>query len=165
VSAEERTGVFRELTPEVAADARALLATVGHGALATLEHEDGYPMVTRIGLAMMPDGMPTTLVSELSGHTAALRADPRCAVMVGDPGKGDPLAHPRLTLTCRAAEVARGSDLHAAAREAYLARHPKAKLYDDFADFLFMRLLPERGSYVAGFGAAYRLGPADIAGG
>ena len=162
VGESKRTGVFREPTPEAVAEARSLLAVARHGALATLAPEDGHPMVTRIGIAVLPDGMPVTLVSELAGHTPALRADPRCAVMVGEPGKGDPLAHPRLTLKCRAEAIERGSAAHGAAREVYLAAHRKARLYVDFTDFLFVRLVPEGASYVAGFGAAYRLAGADL---
>src|SRR5690606_6950665 len=146
----------RPVTPEVLAEARALLASARHGALGGLSTEDGAPMVTRIGLAVTEGGVPVTLISTLAGHTPALRHDPRCAVMVGEPGKGDPLAHPRLTLSCKAEFLERGSHAEAPVRAAYLASHPKARLYVDFADFVFVRLTPVSASYVAGFGAAYR---------
>ena len=161
MSASEKPPVLRELTPEVAGEARALLAASRHGALATLG-ADGHPQVSRIGIATLANGLPVTLVSELAAHTAALRADPRCAVMVGEPGKGDPLAHPRLSLTCRAEAVAADDRELDSIRETYLAAHPKAKLYAGFSDFLFIRLVPMGASYVAGFGAAYRMTPSDL---
>ena len=160
----KRTEVFRELTPEALAEARAVLRAAGHAALATLSPEDGHPQVSRIGIAVMADGVPVTLVSDLAAHTPALRADPRCSLMAGDPGKGDPLAHPRVMLKCRANAIERGTPHEAEARAAYLAAHPKAKLYADFADFHFIRLAPESGSYNAGFGKAYRLTAKDLSG-
>lgn len=158
----KRTEVFRELTPEACAEAKALLGSNRHAALAALSPEEGHPMVSRIGLAVMADGCPVTLISELAGHTPALRADPRCSLLVGEPGKGDPLAHPRVMLKCRAEPVIKGTPTEATARAAYLAVHPKAKLYVDFADFGLVRLVPESGTFNAGFGQAYRLTASDV---
>jgi putative heme iron utilization protein len=39
----------------------------------------------------------------------------------------------------------------------YLARHPKAQLYADFPDFIFIRLKPLGASLNGGFGKAFRL--------
>ena len=64
--------------------------------------ETGAPLASRVGVATDIDGAPLILVSMLSAHTPAILADPRCSLLVGEPGKGDPLAHPRLTLICRA---------------------------------------------------------------
>jgi putative heme iron utilization protein len=139
-----------------------LLRSFGHAALGVLSPEDGAPLVSRIGLAVTPDGVPVTLVSDLAAHTPALAADPRCSLMVGEPGKGDPLAHPRVMLRCRAEAVPRADE--AAVRGAYLERHPKATLYVDFADFRFLRLMPEGGTFNAGFGRAYRLTASDLIG-
>ncbi|MBK1636351.1 HugZ family protein [Rhodovulum adriaticum] len=123
----------------------------------------GAPFVTRIALVRGPDGVPLTLVSDLAPHTAALRADPRCSVLVGEPGeKGDPLTHPRLTLQARAAFVARDGAEYAALRDHYLAQQPKAQLYIDFADFHLVRLMPEAGHLNGGFGRAWRLTAADL---
>ena len=49
----------------------------------------GAPAVTRIALATTPDGAPLSLVSELSAHTAALEANPACALLVGEPEDND----------------------------------------------------------------------------
>src|SRR5262245_40531573 len=98
---------FQETTPEALAAARGLLAGARHAALASLEPPGGHPLATRVALASLADGTPFILVSGLSPHSAALQTDPRCSLLVGEVGKGDPLAHPRLTLKCRAEELVR----------------------------------------------------------
>jgi putative heme iron utilization protein len=150
----EARGVLRDVTPEVVAEVRAMIGTARYGALATLAPNDGWPVATRVGLAVH-EGSPLILISALAAHTAALRADPRCSLLIGEvPDKGDPLAFARVTLKCRAVEVARGD----AVRAAYLQAQPKAELYLDLPDFTFMRLLVESASYNAGFGRAYAIG-------
>jgi len=141
--------------------ARGLLRTARQGALATLDPADGAPLATRTALATDMDGTPVFLTSTLSAHTQALLADARCSVLVGEPGKGDPLAHPRLTVTGRAERVGEGA-LRARLKRRYLARHPKAGLYVDFPDFGFWRLRVERASLNGGFGRAYGMMPADV---
>ena len=155
------TGVLREVTAEVIAQVRAMIAAARFGALATLAPEDGWPVATRVGLATS-GGEPLVLVSALAAHTAALRADPRCSLLIGDVGKGDALAHPRVTLKCRAEEIARDAAEHAAARSAYLAANPKAALYADLGDFAFMRLSIESASFNGGFGKAYALTRSEL---
>jgi putative heme iron utilization protein len=146
--------------------AQHLLAAAQHAALAYAESTTGHPGIGRIGLALSPDGEPLTLVSDLARHSAGLSTHPDCAFMVGEPGpKGDPLTHPRLMVTARAAFVERGSDAHAALRQTWLAGHPKAKLYIDFADFRFVRLVPVSALLNAGFGRAFRLTAKDLGGG
>jgi heme iron utilization protein len=145
--------------------ARNLLRTARHGALATLDPADGGPLATRIGLAQDMDGSPVFLTSTLSAHTQALLADSRCSILVGEPGKGDPLAHPRLTLTGRAGRIGAGEDEEGTRerlRRRYLARHPKAALYVDFPDFSFWRLRVAGASLNGGFGRAYAMTPADV---
>lgn len=141
--------------------ARGLPRGARHGALATLDPADGAPLATRVGLATDLDGAPVFLVSTLSAHTQALLADPRCSILVGEPGKGDPLAHPRLTVTGRALR-ADDEALRARLKRRYLARHPKAALYADFPDFAFWRLEIDRASLNGGFGRAYAMTPGDV---
>jgi len=150
----EARGVLRDVTPEIVAEVRAMIAAARYGALATRSPVDGWPVATRVGLAVH-EGSPLILISALAAHTAALRADPRCSLLIGEvPDKGDPLAFARVTLKCRAVEVACGD----AVRAAYLQAQPKAELYVDLPDFTFMRLVVESASYNAGFGRAYALG-------
>ncbi|WP_163268841.1 HugZ family protein [Chelativorans alearense] len=147
---------FLETDAEAIRLAKTLLRTARFGALATLD-ADGAPLATRVAVATDMDGAPLILVSALSAHTAALAADPRCSLLVGEPGKGDPLAHPRLTLKARAERLERGTIGAAHAERRYLNRHPKAKLYAGFADFSFFRLEPEGGLLNGGFARAYKL--------
>lgn len=126
-----------------------------HGALSYIA-ADGFPAISRIAIGRDETGAPLTLISALAPHWAGLRANPNCAILLGEPGpKGDPLTHPRLMLRARArfAETADRPALCAV----WLATHPKAKLYIDFADFSFVRLVPIDGLLNAGFGKARRL--------
>ncbi|WEX07958.1 DUF2470 domain-containing protein [Chelativorans sp. AA-79] len=137
--------------------AKTLSRAARFGALATLDPADGAPLATRVAVATDMDGTPLILVSGLSAHTRALAADPRCSLLVGEPGKGDPLAHPRLTIKARAEKLEAGTPEQAHAARRYLNRHPKGKLYADFPDFAFFRLVPESALLNGGFARAYRL--------
>lgn len=154
----EKPPRIRETTPEALAEARALLAKARHGALATLDPADGHPMASRVALAQLDDGTPFILVSDLSAHSGALKAEPRCSLLIGDVGKGDPLAYARLSLRCRAEPLPRTPEL----RTRFLDTHPKAGLYIDLGDFSFFSLKLETVSYVAGFGRAYRFSGAEM---
>ncbi|MBB4952834.1 putative heme iron utilization protein [Agrobacterium vitis] len=156
------TSPIRPTTDEARLLARTLLHNAGHIALAVLDPATGAPSVSRVLMAAMPDGALIILVSQLSAHTQALLADPRASLLAGEPGKGDPLAHPRVTVQCLAQHVSRDSDEHHMMRKSFLARHPKAKLYIDFPDFLFFRLTPLAASLNGGFGQAFRLEAKDL---
>lgn len=149
---------IRPTTDEARALARRLMTEARHGALGTLDPATGHPVVSRV--AVGTDGPdPVILISALAAHAVALAADPRCSLLLGEPGRGDPLAHPRLTLLARAEPAAK-----AGLRDAWLAAHPKAALYVDFADFAFLRLRVEAAHLNGGFGRAFRLGPDDLGG-
>ena len=139
-----------------------LIRAARFAALAALDPADGAPLVSRVATATALDGAPIILVSGLSAHTKALLADPRCGLLLGEPGKGDPLAHPRLSLSCRARRLDRDSAEGEAARRRYLNRNPKGALYADFPDFAFFRLEPVGASLNGGFGKAFRLTPSDL---
>ena len=146
-------------TDAIRAEARRLVRTARHAALATTM--EGWPMATRVALATEIDGAPVFLTSDLSTHTAALTADRRCSLLIGEPGKGDPLAHPRVTLFGEARRLPREAD--GAARRRFLARHPKAALYADFGDFAFWRMELVGADFNGGFGRASRLAAEDLA--
>lgn len=142
---------------------RGLIAGVSHGVLAVLDPQTGFPMASRIAIVRGADGTPVTLISDLSHHTGALRADPRCSLLLGEPGKkGDPLTHPRLTLQSRARFLTRDQEGFGAMRDLYLAQYPKAKLYVDFLDFSFARLEVVSAHLNGGFGKAYLMTPEDL---
>jgi putative heme iron utilization protein len=159
---EERKSVIRETDAEAVRLGKTLLRTARYGALAALEPGSGAPLASRVAVATDLDGTPLILVSALSEHTGAISADPRCSLLVGEPGKGDPLAHPRISLRCRAEKLERGTPDQARAERRYLNRHPKAKLYAGFPDFAFFRLAVERASLNGGFGKAYHLVRPDL---
>ncbi|MGO7899361.1 HugZ family protein [Rhizobium ruizarguesonis] len=153
---------LRETDDDARKLARVLLRSARHAAIAVLAPENGFPFVSRVLVATDIDGIPVILVSQLSAHTRALARDPRASLLTGEPGKGDPLAYPRLTTQCLAEPVEHSSAFYARIRTRFLARHPKAKLYIDFPDFLFFRLKPEQASLNGGFGRAYQLDGNDL---
>jgi heme iron utilization protein len=143
--------------------AQAMLAAARFGALAWTDPETGTPGISRIGFGLDAAGVPLTLISALAPHEAALRSHPDCALMLGEVGaRGDPLTHPRLMLRLQAQFVAADDPARAALRADWLKGHPKAALYVDFADFAFLRLVPQSALLNAGFAKAYRLQPADL---
>lgn len=137
--------------------AKQLLRTVRAGSLATIARQDGAPFVSLVTIATAMDGSPLLLLSGLAAHAANLDADPRASILLAATGKGDPLAHPRLTVIGR---IERTEDQ--AARRRFLARHPKAALYADFPDFSFRRMAVEGAHLNGGFARAARLSTAEI---
>jgi heme iron utilization protein len=142
--------------------AKTLMRTARSGALATNGAENGMPFASLVAVGTDLDGSPVILTSQLSIHTRLLAADPRCSLLLSTIGKGDPLAHPRLTLLAEAEWLEPGSDKAQAVRRRYLLQHPKAALYVDFPDFAFWRLNVTSGSLNGGFGRAYRMAAEDL---
>src|SRR6202051_4445974 len=83
---------------EPKAVAKGLLRATRAGALATIDRNTGHPFASLVNVATDVDGSPLILVSRLSTHTANLEVDGRASLLLASTGKGDPLAHPRLTL-------------------------------------------------------------------
>ncbi len=158
-----RTDPIRPTDDQARELGRRLLRSARSGSLATLG-QDGHPSASLVSLATDIDGTPLILVSALSSHTGNLEADPRCSLLLAPGGKGDPLAHARITLKLRARKVERDSEAGARIRRRFLARQPKAALYADFGDFSFFALDLENASLNGGFGRAYELTPADLLG-
>jgi putative heme iron utilization protein len=141
---------------------KTLVRTARYAALATIDPSDGAPSVSRVSLATAMDGAPVFLISQLSSHFTNLETDPRCSLLVGEPGKGDPLAYARMTLI-GTAERLPASPERVYIKSRYLRRHPKAALYVDFPDFAFWRFTTSRASLNGGFGKAYALAKSDLA--
>jgi hypothetical protein len=158
----DKPSVLRETDDEARRLARTLLRAARHAALAVIDPDNGYPFASRVLVGTDIDGVPVILVSALSTHTKALSLDPRASLLTGEPGKGDPLAHPRLSVQCRAEKLDRNGADHDRIRTRFLARHPKAKLYIDFPDFSFFRLEPQSASLNGGFGRAYVIPGEDL---
>jgi putative heme iron utilization protein len=139
------------------ASARRLLRTARRASLSTLDQASGYPYGSLVATATALDGAPLLLVSDLARHAANLGSDPRASVLCADVGAGDPLAHPRITLYGRCVPLDKRLE-----KERWLARQPESAMYFDFADFRMMRLEPEGGHLVAGFGRIVDLSWAEL---
>jgi putative heme iron utilization protein len=149
------------MKPDPAFDARRagkkLLREGRSGALATLMDGSGDPYCSLVNIATAPDGAPLLLISTLALHTKNILADNRVSLMLDERKDGDPLEGARVMLMGKAA----AADA-AAARPAYLRRHPEAKTFVDFPDFAFYRIELERAHLVAGFGRIVDLNAGDI---
>lgn len=159
---EGEKNVILETTADAVRLAKTLIRTARSGAIATIEPGTGWPVATRVGVSTDFDGAPVVLISRLAAHTRALLEDPRCSLLVGTPGRGDPLAHARVSLSCSAREVARDSAEHRRIEARYLRHQPKAELYSGLGDFRYFRLEPQSGSLNGGFGRAYALNREEL---
>jgi putative heme iron utilization protein len=159
----EQAGGETKATPdfEPKSLAKELLRSATTGALGTLD-ATGAPFATLTTVATDSDGRPILLLSRLATHTRHLEADGRASLLLARIGRGDPLAHPRLTLSGTAHRVERGTDEGARLRRRFLAHHPKAELYADFGDFAFWRLDPRVVHLNGGFARAAELTAAEL---
>ena len=148
---------FRPVDREARDLAQRLVREARVGALGVLQDE--VPVVSRVALAPM-EGALVTLVSDLAPHTAALRAGGEASLLIGEDGRGDPLAYPRITLQILPSFLEKSEERVAA----YLQAQPKAQLYVGFADFHLVRLAPAYAMLNGGFGKAYRLSADDLGG-
>jgi putative heme iron utilization protein len=164
-------GVMPGRTPENAsppadfvplAVANTLLRATRAGTLATLDRNTGHPFASLVNVATDADGSPLILVSRLATHTANLEVDGRASLLLAETGKGDALAHPRLTVLGSMAPVAHDSADEPAIRRRFLARHPKSELYAGFADFSFWRMDVVSAHLNGGFARAADLTAADV---
>src|SRR5215470_5110444 len=142
--------------------AKSLLRATRAGTLGTLDRNTGHPFASLVNVATDVDGAPLILTSRLSTHTANLEADGRASVLLAETGKGDPLAHPRLTVLGMFAPVPRDSADDARVRRRFLARHPKSELYAGFGDFSFWRMQVVSAHLNGGFARAADLKAADV---
>lgn len=164
-AAGERNGMKDPTLPvdgEARQIAKNLMRTARSGALATNDPAAGFPFASLVAVATDLDGSPLILTSQLSVHTKLLEADNRCSLLLSASGKGDPLAHPRITLLAEARRIERGTAEGDRVRRRYLAHQPKASLYVDFPDFSFWRLNVTSASLNGGFGRAYRMDRSDV---
>lgn len=142
--------------------AQTLLRTTRVATLATIDRNGGYPFASLTNFATDIDGAPLILVSRLATHTANLERDGRASLLLAETGKGDALAHPRLTVLGTFALVPRDHADEPRLRRRFLARHPKAELYAGFADFSFWRMQAVSAHLNGGFARAADLSAADV---
>ena len=139
------------------------LLTLGHAALAWTDPDTGTPGISRIAFARDPEAGLLTLVSGLAPHFRALRDRADCALMLGEVGdKGDPLTHPRLMIRAQAAFIALDDPSRPGIRARWLDRSPKARVYIDLPDFVFVRLTPTSALLNGGFARAFHVPPESL---
>lgn len=147
------------VTDNPAFEARRLIRAARSATLAT--QAGGQPFASLVTPAAAPDLSPLLWLSTLSEHTRQLRAEPRCALLfVGPAEELNPQTAPRVTLTGLAEPVPEAEA--AALKPRWLARHPYAALYADFADFALWRVRPGGALLVGGFARATRLRLGDL---
>jgi heme iron utilization protein len=153
---------IRATDDEARALASRLLREARIAALAFTDITTGAPSISRVIVASLPGQGLLTLISDLSAHTQALALYPKCALLLGEPGKGDPLSHPRMSVMAEAVRLPDALKGKADFAVPFLEAHPKTKLYFNFADFAFWRFSIVRVDLNGGFGKAYRLTPDDV---
>lgn len=147
---------------EPVAVAKTLLRATRAGTLATLDRNSGHPFASLVNVATDVDGSPLILVSKLATHTANLEVDGRASLLLAETGKGDALAHPRLTVLGTFAPVDREGAEEPRIRRRFLARHPKSELYAGFGDFAFWRMGVISAHLNGGFARAADLAAAEV---
>jgi heme iron utilization protein len=140
-----------------------LMSGATHATLGTLD-AGGAPFTSLVALARDEDMAPLIITSHLSSHTGHLEADPRVSLLISSIGKGDPLAHARLTLTGLAVAAKPGEAEYERIRPLYIAQNPKAALYVQLPGFWFWRIAPERVFLNGGFGKAWNGAWGEVAG-
>ena len=135
---------------DAAVAARALMLGASMATLATAAWDrDGWPFASLVQIALDTRGAPLLLLSDLAEHSRNIAADDRISLLIdGTSSLKEPLAGPRLTLLGRARKSTEPDH-----RRCYLARHPSAAQYVDFADFAVYHMAVDSAHLVAGFGA------------
>jgi len=145
--------------------ARRLLRAADRAALATSlagrepAGAESWPYASLVLLACDHDAAPLLLMSDLAEHSKNIATDARVALLIdGTAGRTDPLTGPRVTVL---GTVEKTDDPRLETR--FVARHPSAALYADFADFHLYRVTVARAHFVAGFGRIHWIDAADLA--
>jgi len=143
---------------------RRLLRAADRAAMAT--HLSGrgdpalqaWPYTSLVLLACDHDATPLLLISDLAEHSKNIAEDARVALLIdGTAGRVDPLTGPRATILGRAEKTDDGR-----LKSRFVARHPSAALYADFADFHLYRVAVAQAHFVAGFGRIHWINAADV---
>lgn len=148
-----------------AAQARHLMRGARTAVLGTLMGQNdpmqGAPFGSLVLSATHPDATPILLLSRLAAHTSNLAQDARASLLYENTADlPNPLTGARLSLL-GVIEPAPAPEI-ALDKSRFLARHPSAADYADFADFGFYRLIPRKALLVAGFGRIEWLEGSDL---
>jgi putative heme iron utilization protein len=139
---------------------RALLETQPVASLAVLER--GAPAVSLVPFVVQWDPLRFAIViSDLSPHTQALREDPRVGLLIHEPPTaGDPRSNhalPRLMVSGTAQFLSREEAQVQGFEALYRSKYEIAEIILGLADFHFCQITPTGGSFIQGFGQAFRL--------
>jgi putative heme iron utilization protein len=124
----------------------------------------GEPEASVAAAILAPDGSFRIFVSGLAAHTRHLLETGRASVLLADDEAvtAQPLARRRLTFACAAAAIARDHPEFPASIQALREKlGPAFDLLTGLGDFQLIRLTPQRGRLVAGFGETYEVDPLD----
>ena len=142
--------------------AKTLLRSTRAGALGTIDRNTGHPFTSLVNVATDADGSPLIFVSRLSSHTANIAVDPRASLLLAATGKGDPLAHPRLTVLGSFVKMDLNTVEGVRVRRRFLARQQKAQLYAALPDFTYWRMSVVSAHLNGGFARAADLKAGDL---
>ena len=127
--------------------------------LATLD-ADGLPHASYAPFIRDGDGAFCVFVSDLSEHTANLKRSPHASILLieDEQDAREAFAKRRLTLSVEAELVPRDHAGWAALADAFQQRFGAViEVLRGLGDFHLIRLKPQRGSFVIGFGRAFEL--------
>ena len=145
-----------DMATAAAFEARCLVRAASSATLAT--SAEGQPFASLVTPAATPELGVLLWLSTLAEHTRHLMAEPRCSLLFQGAANGaNPQTTPRVTLTGLAERI---DDPALKAR--WLARHPYAAMYAEFADFGLWRVVPGGALLVGGFARAQRLRAAQL---
>jgi len=124
--------------------------------------DQGSPALSLVPYVVLRDPLRLfILISDLSPHTQALRADPRCGVLIHEPPTPeDPRSNhglPRLSFQATAQLIFREDATELGIDQLYRAKYPIAEMLLSLGDFHFCQITPSQGSLIQGFGKAYKL--------
>lgn len=156
---------FRPTDSAVQEEARAFIRSRRTLVMATCG-ADGRPEASYAPFVRR-EGLLYVYLSELARHSANLGADGRLSVLFieDEQDTPQPFARRRLTLACAAERVTRDSPSRAPTLDSFTVKFGELMdLLKTLQDFDLFRIRAHDGLFVRGFGQAFRLEPASIAG-
>jgi len=132
--------------------------------LATVS-DTGVPEASVAPMVLGQDGVFYIYISALARHTANLESNSQAGVLLIEPveAASNPFVRQRLSYQCGAEVVPRDTDDFAAILRRFEEQFGEiVPLLESLPDFQLFRLTPIRGTYVRGFGQAWRLSGPEL---